>query len=183
MCYSQQRCLWLTLLWSLMMMSVIIITAIIFIIIITTKTKFWNLIDYNYLSLISALIGQCNRKIRVITRALQRLFFTLLATKMSKILVVWLKKKSLILWQICIPWASLARSPRHIQSVLTWWWTSLWTSMLWSIDSCQKGYPLINVIWLFCWQQFECTTHWRDVFFLKLSADQLLVLIDHWLSP
>ena len=75
MCYSQQNCLWLTLLWSLMMMNVIIITTIIFIIIIATKTKFSNLIDYNYLSLISALIGQCNRKVRVITRALQRLFF------------------------------------------------------------------------------------------------------------
>ena len=90
MCYSQQRCLWLTLLWSLMMMNVIIITTIIFIIIITTKPKFSNLIDYNYLSLISALIGQCNRKVRVITRALQRLFFTLLETKTSEILVVWL---------------------------------------------------------------------------------------------
>ena len=30
----------------------------------------------------------------------------------------------------------------------------------------------------------QCTTHWGDMFFLKLSTDQFLVLIiDHWLRP
>lgn len=51
--------------------------------------KFSNLIDKNYLSLISALIEQYNRKVHVITRALTRLFHLLLATKISEILVVW----------------------------------------------------------------------------------------------
>ena len=32
---------------------------------------------------------------------------------------------------------------------LTWKWTSLWTSMLWSNDSCQKGNPLTSVTWLY----------------------------------
>ena len=60
-----------------------VITPVIFIIIITTKTKFSNLTEYNYLSLISALMRQCNTTVRVITRALKRLFSTLLASKIS----------------------------------------------------------------------------------------------------
>ena len=58
----------------------------------------------------------------------------------------------------------------------TWWWTSLWTSMLRSIGRCQKGHPLTSVTWLK--RSFKWTTRWCDVFFFKLSADLLLVLID-----
>ena len=36
--------------------------------------------------------------------------------------------------------ASLAMCPKHVQTVF-----NLWASMLWSIDSCQKGYLLTSV--------------------------------------
>ena len=48
---------------------------------------------------------------------------------------------------------------------LTWWWRPLLTSMLWSIDSCRKEYPLTSVMWLY--RGLKCTTHWDDVFFLS----------------
>ena len=39
----------------------------------------------------------------------------------------------------CNDQALLATCPRHTQSVFNFKWLSLWTSMLWSIDSYQKG--------------------------------------------
>ena len=47
--------------------------------------------------------------------------------------------------------------------------------MFWSIDSYQKGYLLASATWLY--RGLKCTTQWGDVFF-KLSANQLLVLLD-----
>ena len=35
--------------------------------------------------------------------------------------------------------------------------------MLWSIDSCQKGYPQTSVTWQY--RELKRTTHWGDVFF------------------
>ena len=39
----------------------------------------------------------------------------------------------------------------------------LWTSMVWSIESCQKGYLLISVTWLY--HGLKCTIHWGDAGF------------------
>ena len=39
----------------------------------------------------------------------------------------------------------------------------LWTSMVWSIDSCQKRYLPISVTWLY--HGLKCTIHWGDVGF------------------
>ena len=47
--------------------------------------------------------------------------------------------------------------------------------MLWSIDSCQKRYPLTSVTWLY--RELKCTTHRGDVF-VKVIRWHLLVLID-----
>ena len=51
--------------------------------------------------------------------------------------------------------------------------TWCWTSMLWSIDSCQNRYQLTSVTWLYC--GLRCTTRLVDVFFSSLVTS-------HWFS-
>ena len=48
--------------------------------------------DWLSTTLISALIGQFNRTVRAITRALKWLFFSLLAKQNFELLVFWFKK-------------------------------------------------------------------------------------------
>ena len=73
-------------------------------------------------------------------------------------------------------WALLARCSRHIQSVF-----NLIVDILmdfhvdWSIDSCQKGCPLTSVT---CCIGGSSVQLIEVTCFLKLSTDQLLVLID-----
>ena len=45
----------------------------------------------------------------------------------------------------CNNWALQARCPRYTQSVTNLIVASSWTSMLWLVDSCQKGYLLTSV--------------------------------------
>ena len=52
--------------------------------------------------------------------------------------------------------------------------------MLWSIDSCQKGHPLPVLPDCFVGSKVQLIEVTR--FFLKLSVDQLLVLINRRLS-
>ena len=77
----------------------------------------------------------------------------------------------------CNDWALLARCPRHRQSVF---------NLIVGIRACygqltavKKGYPVISVTWLY--HRLKCTTHWGGIFF-KLSANQVLVLIDRRLN-
>ena len=64
--------------------------------------------------------------------------------------------------------ALLALCPRHIQSVFDLI-VDIHVMVNWQLS-------LNKVTWLY--RGLKCTTHWSDVFFQKLSADQLLVLID-----
>ena len=70
---------------------------------------------------------------------------------------------------LCNDRALCTSCSRHIQRTLKW------RSMLWSIDRCQKGYPLTSVTWLY--HRLKCTTCWGDLFFFKLSAHHLLILL------
>ena len=51
------------------------------------------------------------------------------------------------------------------------------TSMLWSVDSCQNGYPLTSIAWPY--GKLRCRPIEVE-YFLKLSADKLLVF--KWLQ-
>ena len=66
--------------------------------------------------------------------------------------------------------------PRFWALFVEWFWflfwsildgvtlkTSSWTSMLWTINCCQEGYPLTSVTWLHRGLRF--TTHGSDVIF------------------
>ena len=63
----------------------------------------------------------------------------------------------------------------------TRWWTYLWTPMLWSIDSCQKNYPLTSVTWLY--YGIKCTTHWGDAFSKRYPLTSCWFQLIAGLSP
>ena len=60
---------------------------------------------------------------------------------------------------------AVCRCPSYIQSVFNLIVDILMDIhvMVKLIGSCQKGYPLTSVTWLY--HRFRCTTHWGDIFF------------------
>ena len=76
----------------------------------------------------------------------------------------------------CIDQPLLARCRRHIQSVFNLIVDILMKNPCYGqlIDSCQKGYPLTSVTWLY--GGLKCTTHWGYVFFLSYP------LISYWFN-
>ena len=77
---------------------------------------------------------------------------------------IWLRIKEILVLDpfhisICEMSHFLARVQGIYYLCLTWYQTST----LWSIDSCQKWYPLTGITWLY-WR-LRYTTHWGDIFF------------------